>query len=80
MATYTGAETKSSAARLLALDLAAEQKLTGQAALLALWISAEAGAAGPPTGDRVRIIRALRAVGLEADARAYAVEGLAAQR
>jgi hypothetical protein len=80
MATYTGAETKSSAARLLALDLAAEQKLAGQAALLALWISADAGAAGPPTGDRLRIIRALRAVGLDADARAYAVEGLAAQR
>jgi hypothetical protein len=80
MAAYAGAEAKASAARLLALDLAAEQKLTGQTALLALWISAEAGAAGPPTGDRVRIIRALRAAALEADARAYAVEGLAAQQ
>lgn len=80
MATYAGADAKASASKAFALDLAAEQKLPGETALLALWMSADAGAAGPPTGDRVRIIRALRAAGLEADARAYAVEGLAAQR
>lgn len=80
MAQFTGADAKASASRAFALDIAAEQKLPGETALLALWISADAGAAGPPTGDRVRIIRALRAAGLEADARAYAVEGLAAQR
>ncbi|WP_332766464.1 hypothetical protein [Phenylobacterium sp.] len=80
LATYTGAEAKASPSRMLALDLAAERKLMGETALLALWLSADAGAAGPPTGDRVRIIRALQAVGLDEDARAYAAEGLAAQR
>jgi hypothetical protein len=80
MAAFTDAESKAPPARLLALDLAAEGRLMGEAALLALWVSADAGAAGPPTGDRTRLIRALRAAGLEADARAYALEGLAAQR
>lgn len=80
LAAYASADTKAPAARAFALDLAAAQKLAGETALLALWISAEAGAAGPPTGDRLRIIRALWVAGLEADARAYAVEGLAAQR
>lgn len=80
MAAYAGADAKASASKAFALDLAAEQKLPGETALLALWISADAGAAGPPTGDRVRIVRALRAAGLEADARGFAVEGLAAQR
>lgn len=80
LARYASADSKAPAARLFALELAAEQKLPGETALLALWISADAGAVGPPTGDRVRIVRALRAAGLEADARAFAVEGLAAQR
>lgn len=80
IARFTGADAKAPASRAFAMDLAAEQKLPGETALLALWISADAGAAGPPTGDRIRIIRALLAAGLEADARAYAVEGLAAQR
>jgi len=80
LATYTGAEAKASPSRMLALDLAADRKLVGETALLALWLSADAGAAGLPTGDRVRIIRALRIVGLDEDARAYAAEGLAAQR
>ena len=31
-------------------------------------------------GDRARIVRALRLAGLEAEARAFAVEGLLAQR
>lgn len=80
LATYTGAEAKASPSRMLALDLAVERRLVGETALLALWLTADAGAAGPPTGDRVRIIRALKAVGLDEDARAYAAEGLAAQR
>ncbi len=80
LATYSGAEAKASPSRMLALDLAAEARLMGETALLALWVSADAGPAGPPTGDRVRIIRALKAVGLDEDARAYAAEGLAAQR
>jgi len=75
-----GAETKAPAGRLLALDIAADQKLAGEAALLALWISLDAGPAGPAVGDRVRIVRALRAVGLQADAEAFAAEGLVALR
>jgi hypothetical protein len=62
--------------RNLALDAAGDQKLMGEAALLALWTCAEAGPAGPSMGDRVRIVRALHAVGLEADARAFVLEGL----
>lgn len=79
-ATFTAGETRAPAARALALDLAADQKLVGQSALLALWISAEAGPGGPAPGDRVRIIRALRTAGLEAEARAFAIEGLLAVR
>ena len=71
-------EGKAPLARNLALQSAAERKHVGMAALLALWTSAEAGAAGPSIGDRVRIVMALHAVGLEADARAFALEGLAA--
>ena len=71
-------EGRSSVGRNLALDQAADQKLMGEAALLALWTCAEAGAAGPAIGDRVRIVRALHAVGLDADARAFALEGLIA--
>lgn len=62
--------------RNLALDVAGDQKLMGEAALLALWTCADAGPAGPSVGDRVRIVRALHAVGLEADARAFVLEGL----
>ena len=64
--------------RDLALDAAADQKLMGEAALLALWTCAEAGPAGLALGDRVRIVRALHEVGLDADARAFALEGLLA--
>ncbi len=71
---------KATVAKGQALDLAGAAKLQGETALLALWISADAGAAGPPVGDRARIIRALKAAGLEDDARAFAVEGLLAQR
>ena len=80
-AKFVGAEAgKASVARGLALDLAGEARLMGETALLALWISAEAGPAGPATGDRARIVRALRLAGLDAEARAFAVEGLLAQR
>lgn len=80
-AKFTGAEAgKASVARGLALDLAADAKLMGETALLAMWISADAGAGGPAVGDRARIVRALRAAGLDEDARAFAVEGLLAQR
>ncbi|HPA40213.1 MAG TPA: hypothetical protein PLV04_15815 [Phenylobacterium sp.] len=72
------AEAKASAARLFALESAAGRP--GEAALLALWIAADAGPAGPAPGDRVRVIRALKSAGLEADAKAFALEGLLAQR
>jgi hypothetical protein len=80
LAAFTTADAKAPSGRTFALDQVAEQKLAGETALLALWISADAGAAGPPAGDRVRIVRALKAAGLEQDARAYAVEGLLAQQ
>jgi hypothetical protein len=71
-------EGKAPVGRNLALDLAAGQKLMGEAAMLALWTCAETGPAGPSLGDRARIVHALHAVGLDADARAFALEGLLA--
>ncbi|HEY3951415.1 hypothetical protein [Phenylobacterium sp.] len=62
--------------RNIALDAAADRKLAGEAALLALWACADAGPAGPAIGDRIRIVRALHLVGLEPEARAFALEGL----
>lgn len=76
LAAFSVGEQEAPAARMLALEFAAEQKLTGETALLALWVCADAGAAGPKPADRARIIRALRAGGLEADARHFALEGL----
>lgn len=71
-------EGKAPLGRSLALEAAGEQKLMGEAALLSLWTCAEAGPGGPALGDRVRIVRALHSAGLEADARAFALEGLLA--
>lgn len=71
-------EGKAPVGRDIALDLAAGQKFMGEAALLALWTCAEAGRSGPSLGDRARIVHALHAVGLDADARAFALEGLLA--
>jgi hypothetical protein len=78
IAALTLGEGKAPLGRDLALEAAGEQKLMGEAALLSLWTCAEAGAAGPAPADRVRIVRALHAVGLDADARAMALEGLLA--
>jgi hypothetical protein len=78
MAGLSVPEGKAPLGRDLALEAAGAQKLMGEAALLSLWTCAEAGAAGPSIGDRVRIVRALHAVGLDADARAIALEGLLA--
>ncbi len=69
-------EGKGPLGRDIALEIVGSQKLMGEAALLSLWICADAGAGGPAIGDRVRIVRALHAVGLEADARNFALEGL----
>jgi len=64
------------AARLMALNMAAEAGLKGETALLALQIIQGAGAAGPAPVDRYWIVRALERVGLKTDAQAFAVEGL----
>jgi hypothetical protein len=78
LAALTAPEGKAPLGRDLALESAGEGKLMGEAAMLSLWTCAEAGAAGPAMGDRVRIVRALHLVGLEVDARAFALEGLLA--
>lgn len=78
IAALGGAEGKAPQARSLAMDWAAQQRMMGETALLALATAADAGAGGPATGDRVRIVRALHLAGLEADARAFALEGLLA--
>jgi hypothetical protein len=71
-------EGKAPVGRNLALDAAANKKLAGEAAMLALWTCAEAGPTGLALGDRIRIVHALQAVGLETDARNFALEGLLA--
>ena len=76
LAAFAVPEGKGPAGRDLALAYAAEHKLMGETALVALWIAAEGGAAGPALGDRVRIVRALDMAGLPAEARAFAIEGL----
>ena len=65
-------------ARLLALDLAARAGRAGDVALYVLMTAAEAGPAGLGVADRAAVVRALDQVGLKADARAFAVEGLVA--
>ena len=77
LAGFAVPEGKGPVGRSLALDAAGEGRRMGEAALLALWISADAGAAGPGLGDRVRIVRALARAGLNAEARMFALEGLA---
>jgi len=78
IAAYSIPEGKAPVGRSLALDMAAQQKLMGEAAMLSLWIMADAGPGGLAIGDRVRIVRALHLAGLDADARAIAFEGLVA--
>ncbi len=70
-------EGKAPAGRNLALEAAADSRRVGEAALLALWTCADAGAAGPALGDRVRIVRTLIRAGLADDARLFVLEGLA---
>ena len=67
-----------SAPRLTVLDDAAASGRKGETALLALSVAAEAGVNGPGPIDRARLVRALLKVGLDADARALALEGLLA--
>lgn len=69
-------KTAASPTLLLALDRAAGLGLKGEAALIALAIASDAGAAGPTALDRARIVGALRRTGLAEDAQAFAIEGL----
>lgn len=78
IAAFAVAEGKAPAGRNLALEAAADAKRVGEAALLALWTCADAGAAGPALADRVRIVRVLSRVGLADEARLFVLEGLAA--
>jgi hypothetical protein len=64
--------------RLLALEQSAEQGRMGDAALYILGTAVEAGPHGPSPGERALMVRALRQVHLDADARALAIEGLVA--
>lgn len=77
LAAFAVAEGKSPVGRNVALAGAAEGGRMGEAALLALWICADAGPGGLSVADRARIVGALARVGLVEDARAFALEGLA---
>ena len=66
------------AGRRLALEQAAEQGRIGDTALYVLQTCAESGPAGPSAGERALMVRALRLAHLDADARAFAIEGLVA--
>jgi hypothetical protein len=68
---------KAPAGRNLALQDAARRGAAGEAALIALWTAVDAGPDGLALGDRVCVVQALARVGLTADARALALEGLA---
>lgn len=68
------------AGALLALGEAATAGEKGQTALAALSICVAAPATGLAQADRISIVAALRRAGLAADARAFAIEGLAALR
>jgi hypothetical protein len=71
-------EARAPVGRDLALADAGQAKLMGETAMLALWACADAGASGPAPAERARIIQALKAAGLDKDARNFAVEGLLA--
>ncbi|WP_296454782.1 hypothetical protein [Phenylobacterium sp.] len=77
IAGFAVAEGKAPSGRNAALDAASDTRRMGEAALLALWTCADAGAAGPALGDRVRIVRSLGRAGLLDDARLFVLEGLA---
>jgi hypothetical protein len=79
-AAFPIAQGKTPPARIMAMEAAGRQGLVGETALFALWTAAESGLAGPAAADRARIILALRAAGLEAHARDFAIEGLLALR
>jgi hypothetical protein len=79
-ATFDVGKSTANQARLLEMDATATAGAKGDAALLALWLAADAGEAGPTVADRARIVRALMRAGFRDDARAYALEGMLALR
>jgi len=78
LAALSVAEGKAPAGRNFVLSGAAREKQMGQVAMLSLWTCLDVGDAGLAPADRARITQALRQVGLERDARNFAVEGLLA--
>ena len=70
--------TRANQARLMELDAVSAAGSKGDTALLALWLMADAGEAGPSVVDRARIARALNRVGFAEEARRYALEGVLA--
>lgn len=64
------------AARLIAMDTAADGARKGETALLALWVAEDNEPLTPTVDECIRIERALVRVGLGANAQAFAVEGL----
>jgi hypothetical protein len=66
------------AGRAVALQLSAAEGRTGDVALYALQVCADAGPAGPSPAARASLVRTLNGSGLKADARALAIEGLVA--
>ncbi len=69
-------QARANQARMLELDAVSTAGAKGDAALLALWLMADAGEAGPGVADRARIARALNRAGFTEDARSYALEGI----
>jgi len=65
------------AARLIAMETAVGDGHKGEAGLLAIWATEAEGEVGPGLDDRIRIEQALARLGMSANARTFAVEGLA---
>jgi hypothetical protein len=75
-ATFDLGPSRANQARMLELDGFSAGGAKGDAALMALWLMADAGEAGPAVADRARIVRALNRAGFGEDARRYALEGV----
>jgi hypothetical protein len=71
-------QARANQARMLELDAVSTAGSKGDTALLALWLMADAGEAGPGVVDRARIARALNRAGFGEDSRRYALEGMLA--
>jgi hypothetical protein len=69
---------RADAGAMLALAAAVDRLAVGEAALLAVLATGEGGPARLDADSLDRVIRALRAIGLERDARRFAAEALLA--